>query len=171
MKQLHSEKTEASDNPKTSTEENVGEIVILKSQTGSQEPTQNENTTAEISVEPDNFNFSATADLTEIIIENLLREKNISQNDLDKLARNCNELQIESVIVELKEKMDLKAICNFGMALCENDNQNVVFQYFYEHIFFPLVGPSHILLKCSFLCCLFCFQVESGTIADFSRNI
>lgn len=61
--------------------------------------------------------------------------------------------------------MDLNAICNLGMALCEKENEDiVVFQYFYEHIFFPLVGVTHVLCKRSLYSFVFKLKIEQSPI-------
>lgn len=94
--------------------------------------------------ETDQLNFSETADLTEIVAENLIKEKNISQDNLRKLGSNCNDKQIETFILAIKEQLDVKSVCNFGKALCdcESEEVNRIFNYFYKYFLYPLVSTS-----------------------------
>lgn len=117
-------------------------------------------------MEVSQFNFSVSADHTEIIIESLLKEKTISKSDFEKLVSDCDEGQIESVILAVKGKLDVKTVCDFGVALCtyENEESGVVFRYFYEHILFPLVGTFGLIIcDRSFLFFFFKLSVEQST--------
>lgn len=97
---------------------------------------------AEKVVEVDCFNSSISTELIETITENLLLQTHISQSDFKKLNMFCNKEQIKSVILQIKDKFNIKAICNCGMKFVdfEIEDVNVVFVLFYEHILFPLVS-------------------------------
>lgn len=123
------------------------DVIIIDSQpdpTETEKPANQENNDDKLNtfqeVHLDHFNSSVASDLIEIITENLKQEKSISQTDLKKLASVCSDEQIENFMKNIKNDLDTRTVCNFGMAFCDNNDINKPFSFFYEHILFPLVG-------------------------------
>lgn len=111
-------------------------------------------------------NSYITSDLADIVVENLLKEKVLTQNDL-KMLVNCPKQQIEQIILDIKKQANVETVCSFGNALsiCECENVNAVFHIFYQHLFYPLVR----IVKSKNIICV--FKMNHFSSAQSKLNI